>query len=268
MVPAKDCDPEPELDLTEIMPELPIVKEEIQLVVEQEEEIEDEEQEEEKQAEPEEPTQPCPNKFGDIPNITIWTMKDYHYYMNCKDEVHLRTYREKLEWDAANPNKPYLPLDSGKYPNLDIPDQPFYKDCSTCNSTNKPEVTLKMIINDGAIPNPDQDSNPWAWMKADYFMYLVGDHGVEMMSWAIPEYKEYWKMRNSWYKEEIADWQKYIWGYEQNQVYKYCTALPKTQMMWGIPKRENGSDPKYPYTSWRDEGFDSTVEEADANFLH
>ena len=213
-------------------------------------------------------TENCPNPFGEVPNMTIWTMKEYHYYMNCKDEVHVRTWNEKLEWDARNPGKPYLPLDSGKFPNLDVPEDTFWLNCPSCNFTNKPEVTLSMILNEGAIPNPGQDSNPWAWMEADYFFYLVSDHGVEMMSWGSDEYKDYWRMRNNWYNDDIAEWQKYIWGYEQNQIFKYCSALPKTQMMWGIPQREAGSNPKYPYTSWRNEGFDSTVEEADANFRH
>ena len=226
------------------------------------------EPETEPESEPETEGEACPNKFGEQPNMTVWTMKDFHYYMNCKDEVQVRIYRDKLEWDAANPGKSYLPLDSGKYPDMPILDEPFYKNCDNCSVWNQPTPTLAQLINDGAIPNPDQDRNPWAWMNADYFLYLVSDHGVSMMSWGTPAYKDYWKMKLGWYKDDIADWQEYIWGYEQNIVYKFCSGLPKSRLMWGTPIREDGTNPMYPYTSWRNEGFNSTAADADANFLH
>ena len=192
-----------------------------------------------------------PEKPEFTPDAILYTMNEYHYYMNCRDEVEMRIYNDFLARD------PKLPLQ----PQFTIPEKSYYR-FDTYNYT--PEE----LVNSGKAFILKMLKDPWGWSDVDKFMFLVSEHGQEMMSWASDEVKQFWKTRHSWIKDEFSEMRWFLWGYEQNLVYKFCSGLPSYKSKYGLPVRKNGCNPKYPYTSWHDEGFDSTAEECDGAFKH
>ena len=181
---------------------------------------------------------------------TDWTLSDYHYYMNCADEVEMRIWNEFQQRD------PNLPMKG-----FDIPEEPYFR----IDPTN---FTVGDIANEGFSNALEALDHPWGWATPQVFYTTAGAHGREMMSWASDEVKDFWRTRQSWYKDEVADEMWYLWGFVQNIRYKYCSGLPTHKRIWGTPVREDGCNPKYPYTSWVDEGFDTTAEECDKEFIH
>ena len=181
---------------------------------------------------------------------TDWTLADYHYYMNCADEVEMRIWNE---FEQRDPNRPMNALD--------IPDEPYFR----VDPTN---FTVGDIANEGFSNMLEALDHPWGWGGPDGFYATVGAHGREMMSWATDEVKDFWRTRQSWFNDEHAEAGWFLWGYIQNIRYKFCSGLPTHKRIWGTPIREDGCNPKYPYTSWVNEGLETTAEECDNEFVH
>ena len=182
---------------------------------------------------------------------TDWTLSDYHYYMNCADEVEMRIWNE---FEQRDPNMPMTALD--------IPEEPYFR----VDPTN---FTTAQMANEGFGPLLASLPHPWGWGQGpDGFYMAVGAHGREMMSWATDEVKDFWRTRQSWYNDEHAEAGWFLWGYIQNLRYKFCSGLPTHKRIWGTPVREDGCNPKYPYTSWTNEGLNTTAEECDNEFIH
>ena len=184
------------------------------------------------------------------PSSMNWVVHDYHYYMNCVDEVELRIW---TDFQKRDPNWPTV--------GPDIPTEPYFR----VDPTN---FTVGDLANEGFREILEAAPHPWGWSNIDAFGASAGAHGREMMSWATDEVKEFWKERNSWFKDDHQDIDWYLWGYVQNIRYKFCSGLPTYKRIWGTPIRQDGCNPKYPYTSWRNEGFNTTAEECDNEFIH
>ena len=179
-----------------------------------------------------------------------WTNSDYHYYMNCVDEVELRIW---TDFQKRDPNWPTV--------GPDIPTEPYFR----VDPTN---FTVGDLANEGFREILEAAPHPWGWSNIDAFGASAGAHGREMMSWATDEVKDFWRTRQSWYKEEVAEVRWFLWLYIQNTNYRYCSGLPTYKRIWGSPVREDGCNPKYPYTSWVNEGFNTTAADCDNEFIH
>ena len=183
----------------------------------------------------------------------MWIASDYHYYMNCVDEVEMRVLndfqnRNETQWGPAIP--------------VDIPPNDYYL------YDLRDGMPLDAIVNEGFVEVIAQVEHPWAWMDIDLFYFINGAHDREMLSWKSDEAKEFLKLKRTWYKEEVANDRNYMESYLKNFVYRYCSGLPTFKRIWGTPIREDGCNPKYPYTSWVNEGFDSKAADCDAEFNH
>ena len=184
----------------------------------------------------------------------MWIASDYHYYMNCVDEVEMRIWDDFQNRNETlfGPPQPY-----------DIPPVDYYRFDPRDGSFG-----LSDIVNSGFEEAISYATHPWKWSPIDHFYMVNGAHGREMLSWKGPEQKEYWAMRRTWYKPEMQDIKNYIDPMQQNAVYRYCSGLPTFKRIWGSPIREDGCNPKYPYTSWHDEGLNTKAADCDAAFNH
>ena len=209
----------------------------------------------EENTEPEDPRMNGVPEFLETPknepeDSKDWDAANYHYYMNCVDEVELRIWED---FQKRDPNLPTL--------GYDIPEEPFFR-------FDPANFTVGELASEGFEEIIESIATPWDWSNIDVFRITTGAHGREMYSWASDEVKDFWRTRHSWYKDEVAEVRWFLWQFIQNSNYKYCAGLPTYKRIWGKPVREDGCNPKYPYTSWFNEGFNTTAEDCDNEFIH
>ena len=189
------------------------------------------------------------------PEPINWSISDYYYFMNCVDEVEMRA-EEEMQFHNATIFGPAM-----RFP---FPKEPFFR----LDPRPGRGLTIDQIANKGWEEFILSKEHGWAWEPIGLFYAYQSAHGREMMSWAPDEIKEFWNVKFDWWKPEFMHVNAFKNNFIQAYTHRFCTALPTFKRMYGSPYREDGCNPKYPYTSWFNEGLNSTAAECDANFSH
>ena len=188
----------------------------------------------------------------------MWIASDYHYYMNCADEVEKRVWDDFLTYNETN---------SANVPEINIPPFDYYR-----LDPRPGHYEINEMPNEGfqesILEDAKSDDGPWPWQNVGLFYQENGAHVQETLSWASDEVKDFYKLRLSWLKEEMQEVRFMLDPWMHNYKHRFCSALPTFKRIYGTPIRQDGCNPKYPYTSWTDEGFDSKAEDCDAHFHH
>jgi len=194
-----------------------------------------------------------PKNMPDGTDMILWAANDYHYFMNCVDEVEMRIWDDYQNYNAAQWG-PAIPNE--------IPPNPYFR-----MNPNPGMWAIEQLGNEN-FEAMVAGGNVFQWVSSGPFFLTAGAHGREMLSWATDDVKAHWRNKNSWYKEEFQQARDYLDKYQEHFIHKFCSALPTFKRIYGYPNREDGCNPDYPYTSWFNEGLNTTAADCDNEFIH